>query len=46
LRFEQTAAKPGAPGWEVAAKTAIDAGATIIPLGPKETVVILRQKAM
>jgi hypothetical protein len=46
LRFEQTAAKPGAPGWEVVAKTAIDAGATIIPLGPKETVVILRQKAM
>jgi len=44
LRLKQTASNPGASGWEFASKAATDAGATVIPLGPKETTVVLREK--
>lgn len=44
LRLKQTTAQPNAAGWEVEPKKNIDAGATVIPLGPKETTVVLRQQ--
>ena len=46
LRLKQTAATRDAAGWGITENAATEAGATVIPLGPKETTVILRQKTM
>ena len=44
MRLTQTSAKPGAGSWTPTAKTTVDAGADVIPLGGGETTVILQQK--
>jgi hypothetical protein len=44
MRWKETASNTGTQNWVIAAKTTIDAGAHVIPLGAGETVVTLQEK--